>query len=293
MKTSGTSWRGVAWLVVLGALALAGCDTWKEADSQAGLAIVPGASRVTEGGRELIRIRGRRSVMLVDPRGGRVVDFHRAAPPRVFFIDDPDRAGPGEGRDHATPVPVDVRVWPNVLGENGWQVEIAPENVRDPEKRDGLMWQSDASPARLVLLSDAADGLRVKCEYRLEQDGDAVVTVTLINETGADRRIDVRSFAAVSSHAAQKLRIESQGQTDTSHDEREKTSPERSETLVRTASSPPWNKLTISRKADGVSFGWSTQLVPAHGTLAWTERWAIVHEPATATTRPATAPAGK
>lgn len=247
----------------------AGCDAWKRGDSEAGLILVPGASRVTENGRELIRIRGRQSVMLVDPRGGRVVDFHRAAPPRVFFVDDPDRAVPGEGRERVKPVPVETAVWPNALGERGWRVELTPDV---PELRDKLMWQSDASIGRVVLVSEDVGGLRLKCEYQLEGEGDAIVTVTLINTTGQERRADVRSVASVSA-------IDPISQPAA-------TQP-RNAGLTRAVEKSVTPQPSVSQASETIA--WPAAVVPAHGTFAWAERWSIPRSAAPAAS-PATAP---
>lgn len=256
-------------LLIIVVVLAAGCDAWKAGDSEAGLLLVPGVSRITENGRDLIRIRGRQSAMLVDPRGGRVVDFHRAAPPRVFFIDDPDRAGPGEGRDRTTPVPVETAVWPNVLGEGGWRVELTPEV---PELRDTLMWQSDAGVGRLVLVSDTVDGLRLKCEYQLEREGDALVTVTLINTTGEDRRVDVLSVARVSAIDPASPSAATQP---------------RNTGLSRAVEKPAATQPSAAPASEAIA--WPAALVPAHGTFAWSERWSIPRSVAS-TTAPATMP---
>lgn len=245
---------------------VAGCDAWKSGDAEAGLILAPGVSRVTEDGREFVRIRGRQSVMFVDSRGGRVVDFHRAAPPRVFFIDDPDRAGPGEGRDRTTPVQTDTAVWPNVFGKGGWRVELTPDV---PGLRDTLMWQSDASIGRLALVSDAIDGLRLKCEYQLEREGDAVVSVTLINTTGEDRRVDVRSVASVSEAAPVMPTTQPRG--------------EATRRLHRTLEKPSASGAGGAFPSDTIA--WPAVIVPARGTFTWSERWHIPREPV-----PTTAP---
>jgi hypothetical protein len=73
-------------------LCVGGCSTFKEADTVAGLLIVPYVNAVKIDGHQYIRLVGKKSVALIDPVGAHVVEFYLQRRARFEIFRDQEEA---------------------------------------------------------------------------------------------------------------------------------------------------------------------------------------------------------
>lgn len=176
-------------------LLAAGCADFKQADTGAGLLLVPFVDAVTIEGRPYIRLTGKQSVALVDPVGARVVEFYLQRRAQFQLWGDEEKK----------------LVWPaapNVIGAEQLASGDVPGHVTLAGKLDqSHYWQSDGWPVGIELLSDR-DGLfggffRKKIEAN--PDGSLTVRIELCS-TAATTQPNLRIPPSTK-------RVDSHGQT--------------------------------------------------------------------------------
>ncbi|MCX5662109.1 MAG: hypothetical protein NTW19_20725 [Planctomycetota bacterium] len=149
-----------------------GCSSWKRADASVGLALIPNVDTVKVDGRPLIRVRGKRSAIMIDAHGGTIVDYHPQDRPTWFWEPDPKEAD--RSRQHF----VEGARGPNLLQSPGWTTSTLPPRAALDQ---GDCWQVDGTFGQITLLSDTVDGLRWRRTYRVADTGDVWITVELQN----------------------------------------------------------------------------------------------------------------
>ncbi len=153
--------KSLCWLTVA-AVFLSGCDGWKRFDEHAGLLLVPNVFPTTVDGKQMIEMRSGKTVVVIDPVGGRITDIHRRKP---------------EG--------------PNALGRGGWAMVLTPDL---PEITESRWWQVDGDSQTLTLLSDTKKGLRFRMTYRFAEDDVLEITSELKNTTGEPIHASAKSL---------------------------------------------------------------------------------------------------
>ena len=162
----------IAVMVMIG-FALAGCDDWKQFDSAAGLLTTFNVDSVEIDGRQLIRMHSRRALVLIDPRGGRIVDYHLHDRTGAFYT--------GEKAKQTSRAERLARAYearPNVLENAAWRTDTF---AADPALDGERMWVVDAKMMVLELLSENFAGLRYRKAYEINDSGVLELHVTLEN----------------------------------------------------------------------------------------------------------------
>ena len=234
-------------------VAAAGCDTWKRADGQVGRTLAMHVNTETVGDRELIVIRSRRSAVLIDQVGGRVVDFHLGRRPR--FVVEVDPQSPDGQRWRQDKVPSR----PNVLREPGWRAVC---DRCDPALDRTTYWQTDATTNRVVLLSDSVGGLRWrKTFYVDEYSGELFIDASLQNTSLHPVTVNVSSLVAA------------RGELKT-HGDTQRAWADDQWLSRRLIEGPPLQPRPPEN--GGVQgFDFVEQTIPAGGSLSWKEHWWI------------------
>jgi len=184
MRMLSTRLTSLALLLVT--VALAGCDTWKRADARTGRLLSFGVSTVQQDGRDLICIQTKRVQVIVDQRGGRLVDFRpleRQREPRYsgsVYINN-DETPPATMPSDGTAVPL-----------VGGVIELQPAR---PKLSARDYWQVDAGPAFVALLSEPDAGLRCRKDFRVDEAG--VLTITVKLENVSDEAVPFTASTAI------------------------------------------------------------------------------------------------
>ncbi len=153
-------------------LFLPACDRWKKADADVATLFAQGVDCVEYEGRKLIRLRNKQAVVIVDPIGAAVVDFHRQVRPKVSYETDP------KGGDKLVQVKHEHPAQPNVLGPGGWSVATDPDRPALPRPRHRHVG-TDRDP--IALLSQTVQGVRQRTVFLMHPPAVVEVTVELTN----------------------------------------------------------------------------------------------------------------
>lgn len=168
--------RAVCLALISLALGVAGCDSWKRADTAVGLIAVPNVDTDRIAGRQVIRMRGRLARVTIDPVGARVIGFHAGRRPKWFSEKvEPNSLADPKFRYVERPQKA------NVLREPGWFTTVEGCAALDRSS----YWQVEAWGDHLVLLSDKRCGLRWRKTFDLHRASATLdITVELENATG-------------------------------------------------------------------------------------------------------------
>ncbi len=249
-------WFNLAWVVL--AVSLFGCDAWKRGDAGAATVFSPNVDTTEVDGRPFVRIRSKRSAVLIDQQAARVVDFHLGRRPRWLIESDTEV----EDKVRARAVGLGVS-GPNVLGQAGW---ITPVEPVGRELELNTYWVVDGGKNRVALLSDTRDGLRFRKVFELKEiTGVLEIEVALENRTSKAMRVTTIS------------------KLDALGDRQREGADER-----RWAGDQWFVRRFVDMQPGGDAAMFEHVTIPAHGKLVWHERWWI--SPGAATTQPTEPP---
>jgi hypothetical protein len=174
-------------LAALSAAALAGCDTWKQADATLGLVTTFNVDTFERDGRQLIRMHSRDALVVVDPQGAKVLDYHRHL--RTGWTYSPP-ADPKDELSNDERIAKLYNPQPNVLAAGPWQARTGGPG---PKLDDDRHWMVDATTIQLTLLSDTIDGLRWRKTFTLYDNGLLDVAVQLQNMSFTAKTVSAES----------------------------------------------------------------------------------------------------
>jgi len=187
----------VLFVIALGLSALGGvgCEPVKKADAAISLALSFNVDTVDYAGRQHIRLHSRRALVVIDPLGGAVVDYHRHDRTGALYRPPADETD-GDALSDAERDARIARLYnaqPNVLDDAAWRT--ATDQPSEPLDRSRC-WVVDSGLIHIVLLSDTVEGLRWRRTYRLDDNGVLDVHVQLHNRSGAARIVTADSHFA-------------------------------------------------------------------------------------------------
>lgn len=249
--------RHLGLSIALLAALLTGCDTWKRADMRGGQILAFHVDTIKEQGRDLIRIRGRRSAVLIDPVGAKVVDYHLGRRPRWFFEPEPYRSDRSRIRQ------VEQPAGPNVLADDGWRTTCEP---CAPALREQRYWQVEAAANHVVLLSESRGGLRWRKEFDLDENTGELAIAVMLENTSL-RPVEVAAASVVATRG----KLTSEGFTQ------------------RAWAEGQWFSRRLESPAIGTPFEFPRQTIPPLKKIQWRERWWI--SPDATATQPSDPPA--
>ena len=157
--------------LLLATLLLCGCSTFKEADAEGGLLLVPHVNAVKIDGKQYIHLIGKKSVAIIDMTGGHVTDFYLQKRASFNIFHDRNDADAGE---------------PRSLGVMYAGHSLKPGQTGDTNSPDtSHYWQSDAWTVGITILSDrdGAFGGFFRKTFEVNDDGSLTVRVERVGAT--------------------------------------------------------------------------------------------------------------
>lgn len=240
-----TIWQTVAFALCT---VIVGCDSWKQVDTSAGLAGTFNVDAFERDGRQLIRMHSKLALVVIDPQGGRVIDYHRHV--RSGWVYRPPKD------DEPTPTEEEriQRMYhpgPNVLAAGPWRARTdSPGALLDLSRH----WMAGATTIKLVLLSDTYVGLRWRKTFTLYDTGVLDVNVQLYNTSFRPIDVTADSVLAITPTVA-------------------------SENAEHYRLADAWFSRRVVQGPDrggrGLPFQFKAETIDVGKRLEWTERWWI------------------